>query len=235
MDLVVRRVKERASCSSAVAGLANLGLTDEQLSDEILTMILAGYHTTGSSAAWLVYFLATQPEYAAEIAKEAAEISDGGGEIRPERLVHAGKSLAFAREVLRLYPSSHWFSRDVQADVEIGGERLKRGDAILISPWHMHRDPRYWDAPEQFNPERDFVASPAFIPFGAGPRACVGMGLVMVELQLMALEFASSFDVKLISSEPIGMPRPAITLLPPPIELSLQVKGALRPTSRMAA
>jgi cytochrome P450 len=224
MSTVVRRVRRSAPPTSAVRALEELGLTDTEMRDEVLTMILAGYHTTGSATAWLFYHLATEPAAAEAVRREADALTLASGELATDKLSAARASLAFARETLRLYPSSHWFSRDAKTDIDICGQHLRRGDAILISPWAFHRSERWWVQPERFDLDRDF-ASKAYVPFGAGPRVCVGMGVVMLELQLIALEMAAAFDLKVQSNVPAGAPKSSITLLPPPITMSIGVRG----------
>lgn len=230
MDLVVSRVRDRAGASSILAALRDLGLTNAELRDEIVTMLLAGHHTTGSAAAWLLYYLATVPGLGDTLAREARDVSGPDGEIRPNLLPRAKVSAAFVREVLRLYPSAHWFSRDAREDLMFGDQKVARGDAILISPWHLHRDPRYWKDPEAFDLSRSH-SSNAFLPFGAGPRVCIGMGLAMLELQLVALELAAGFQFAMCEGSSVGWPTPSVTLIPPEMELSLSVR---RPMSSIA-
>jgi cytochrome P450 len=223
---VVQRAKERAADASVLRALEGLNLSEEEMGDEVLLLLLAGHHTTGTAAAWLLYHLASEPVIAGQIAEEAIAISDSAGELIPEKLPQASLSLAFVREVLRLYPSAWWLSREVQRPLEIGGRQLKRGTSLLISPWHMHRDPRFWDDPTEFKLDRGF-ASPAYLPFGAGPRACVGMGVGMLELQVLALEFAAAYELRPMDTE-VGGPKPSITLVPPPLLLSLRLREGTR-------
>ncbi|MBU2531971.1 MAG: cytochrome P450 [Alphaproteobacteria bacterium] len=222
-DEIVDRVKERCTPDSAIGALSALGLDAEAMRDEIITMLLAGHHTTGSAAAWVMYYLAIRPELADAIAQEAAAITNADGEIDTARLSRAGLSLSFVKEVLRLYPSAHWFSRDAKCDMELGGEKISKGDALLIVPWLYHRSARHWQNPEAFDPERSFSGK-AFLPFGAGPRACLGMGVALLELQLLALELAASFVTVHVGNGPVGLPSPSVTLMPPEIRLSLRMR-----------
>jgi cytochrome P450 len=203
--------------------LETAGLTDEELSDEILTLLITGHHTTGASATWLLYHLATEPGLADAIAAEAAGLCDRNGEIPAERLKTAPLSLALVREVLRLYPSGWWFSRETRRSMEVGGRRLKPGTALIVCPWQLHRDPRHWDAPETFRLDRSF-ANRAYLPFGLGPRACVGMGLAMLELQLIALEFAAAYAFGTVAPFPAPRPVPSVTLIPPPMQIDIRVR-----------
>jgi cytochrome P450 len=223
MGLIVRRARAHAHDSSVLRALEKAGLTDEELSDEILTLLITGHHTTGASATWLLYHLATEPGLADAIAAEAAGLCDRNGEIPAERLKSAPLSLALVREVLRLYPSGWWFSRETRRSMEVGGRRLKPGTSLIVCPWQLHRDPRHWDAPETFRLDRSF-ANRAYLPFGLGPRACVGMGLAMLELQLIALEFAAAYAFGTVAPFPAPRPVPSVTLIPPPMQIDIRVR-----------
>lgn len=221
MSIVVKHVRAKASDTSVLKNLEMLGLADDSIRDEVLTMLLAGHHTTGSAVAWVLYHMATEPGLADTLAAEATAISDSTGELRPELVKNASLSLTVAREVLRLYPSSWWFSREVRQRTEFGGRVLTPGTSLLISPWQMHRDPRHWRNPDEFRLDRAYT-SKAYIPFGAGPRACVGMGVALLELQLIALEIASAYTLSNAVIPAAGKPRASLTLLPPPISIHFQ-------------
>lgn len=220
LDLVIGRVRARAPKTSAVGALESLNLSDAEIRNEILTMIIAGYHTTGNAAAWLLYHLATVPSLGRMLALEGERLASDTGEYQPAQLARASTSLAAVRETLRLYPSAHWFSREAMSDFEVEGVRLRKGDTLIFAPWMYHRSPRWWHDPASFRLDRDF-GNKAYVPFGAGPRVCLGMVVVMMELQLMALEFATTCELSLASPGPVGAPKPAITLVPPPIELKI--------------
>lgn len=232
MSIVVQHVRGKAADASVLKTLEGLGLGDEAIRDEVLTMLLAGHHTTGSAAAWMLYHLAIEPGLIDAVAAEAQEISDASGEIRPQRLKSAALSLSIVREVLRLYPSAWWFSREVKRRTNIGGRRLSPGATIIISPWHLHRDPRHWPEPDRFRLDRSYT-SRAYVPFGAGPRACVGMGVAMMELQLLALEIAATYQIANVVVQPAPQPRASLTLLPP--HISMQFRLRERTISRESA
>ncbi len=227
MAAVVDRARRRAGEGSLVRRLEELGLSGETLRDEVLMLILAGHHTTGTAAAWVFWHLAADPALARRLGAEAAGLVDETGELMPSRLASAELSLGFVREILRLYPSAYWFSREAITATEIGGVQLRKGTSLLISPWHLHRDPRFWPEPERFDAERSH-ASPAYVPFGVGPRACVGIGLAMLELQVLVLELAAAFDVEASASSASLSPKPSVTLIPPPISVRLAPRGLRR-------
>jgi len=222
MSFVVQRIRKNAAESSILRSLETLDLTNEQIRDEILTMLLAGHHTTGTAGAWILYHLAVQPGLADAIAQEMREITDRDGEVVPSRTNDAKMSLALVREVLRLYPSAWWFSREVRRTVTLANRKLRPGTSLIISPWQMHRDSRFWNDPHTFSIDRHY--GDAYMPFGAGPRACVGMGVAMLELQLLSLEIAASVELSAASPTPAPWPTPSVTLVPPRIVLEASVR-----------
>ena len=221
MSEVVERTRTRATDVSLLAAFENMGLEGETLRDEVLLMLLAGHHTTGTAAAWMFYHLGIDPGVAEAIAYEARELSDGTGELTPSSIKSASVSRAFVQEILRLYPSTYWMSRETKRDIEVGGHHLRRGTSLIISPWHLHRDARIWDRPDELRLDRSYGGKP-YMPFGLGPRACVGMGVALLELQLIALEFASAFEFDVTSEVPAAPPKPSVTLVPSEIRLALR-------------
>jgi cytochrome P450 len=217
MSLVVERTRRRATAVSLLHALEGLGLAADALRDEILLILLAGHHTTGTAAAWMLFHIAADPALAADLAAEAERMSGADGEVTGLSVRSAALSRALALEVLRLYPSTYWMSREIKIPQVIAGCRFRRGASIVISQWHLHRDPRFWDEPERLKLDRNWLANPAYMPFGFGGRACVGMNVALIELQLIALEFES----RVLSAQPPAAPKPSVTLVPPPLELGL--------------
>lgn len=223
MAMVVQHVRSNASDASILKTLEHLGLDEDGLRDEVLTMLLAGHHTTGSAMAWLLYHMAVEPGLMDALAHEAMNACDANGEIRPGALKSAPLSLTVVREVLRLYPSIWWFSREVQQPMELAGHKLTRGTSLIICPWQIHRDPRHWPEPEQFRLDRSY-STRAYLPFGGGPRACVGMGVAMLELQLLALEIAAAYQLSGVVAKPAPEPKASVTLIPPQISMQFRVR-----------
>jgi cytochrome P450 len=225
MSTVVQRLRSSAGSTSALRDLEGLGLSDRDLHDEILTLLLAGHHTTGSTAAWLLYHMAAEPALMDEVADEAAECLGDNGELRVEAVRRADVSATLVKEVCRLYPSAWWFSREVMAPVTIGGRDLKVGTSLLICPWQLQRDPRHWERPERFLMTRRYTTD-AYVPFGAGPRACAGMGVAMLELQLLALEMAAAYRFTGVSPNPAPWPKASVTLVPPAMTIDVELRQA---------
>ncbi|MFC6882318.1 MULTISPECIES: cytochrome P450 [Actinomadura] len=150
---------------------------------------LGAIGTMGAVWCWLLYCLAAHPEAAERVRAEAAAASDGEIVRRPERALPY--THAFVHEVLRVYPPAWLLGRDAITDLDLGGHRVPAGTAIMFSPYLLHHDPRWWDAPERFDPERWLKAEPphapnAYLPFASGPRGCLGTHLGIAVLVLTA-------------------------------------------------
>lgn len=223
MGTVVDRLRRAAASTSALRGFEALGLNDADLRDEILTLLLAGHHTTGSTAAWLLYHLAADAPLMDAVGTEASACLGTDGELNVEGVRRAELSATLVKEVCRLYPAAWWFSRETLQPVTVGGRKLARGTSLLISPWQMQRDPRLWDRPDTFLMSRKYT-SDAYIPFGAGRRACAGMGVAMLELQLLALEIAAAYRFTGVSPCPTPWPKASVTLLPPPMRIDIELR-----------
>jgi cytochrome P450 len=228
MALVVERTCDRAASSSLLTALRGLGLKGDALRDEVLILLLAGHHTTGAAATWMLYHLASDPSLALALLDEAERLSDAGGEMTSAGLRAAQHSRGLAQEVLRLYPSSYYMARDVQQDTDVAGCRLGRGTTVIISQWQLHRDPRFWSDPLSIRLDRGWSSNPAYMPFGFGPRACTGMALAVQMLQMLALEFSAAFSARVASPLPVPDPKPSITLVPPDICLSIDAAPGRR-------
>lgn len=154
--------------------------------DELMTMLLAGHETTASTLAWALYLVGQRPDVVERLRQEAAEVLDdelgSPGDVQPQ-LPYA---TAVVHETLRLYPAVWLLSRRAIQDDVVGGFQIPAGAQVLICPYALHRDPRCWDEPDTFIPDRFLGTFPAtaryaYIPFGAGPRSCVGRSMGMIE------------------------------------------------------
>ncbi|CCE07167.1 putative cytochrome P450 hydroxylase superfamily proteins [Bradyrhizobium sp. STM 3843] len=176
--------------------------TDAQLADEVATMILAGHETTATALFWALYLLALDPvtqEKLALEAREAAATKD------PERLPF---TRAVIDEALRLYPPAFLIARAALGADVIAGLPVRRGDVIMISPWLLHRHEKLWQAPNAFLPERFLPDAPpperfAYLPFGAGPRVCIGAHFALTEAVLALSRLVSAFRIELLDKAPV--------------------------------
>jgi cytochrome P450 len=206
-------------------------MTDRQLRDEVMTMLLAGHETTSLALSWTYFLLSRHPAVERGIADEVDRVIGGG---RPsfahvDRLVGTRRAI---EESLRLYPPAWGFSRQAMGDDEIGGYRVPKGSLVFVIPYVLHRRPKLWPDPERYDPDRfapeHDAARPrfAYIPFGGGPRGCIGNQFAMVEAQLIVASVAQRYRVELLPGQDI-QPEPLITLRPSPgIHARLQSRAA---------
>jgi cytochrome P450 len=196
------------------------GMTDRQLRDEVLTMLLAGHETTSLALSWTYYLLSQHPGVGRSIEDEVDRVI---GDARPA-FAHVDRLSCTRRaieESLRLYPPAWGFSRKAMADDEIGGYRIPRGSLVFLIPFVVHRRPKLWPDPERFDPGRfaqeHESARPrfAYFPFGGGPRGCVGNQFAMVEALLIVAAIAQRYRIELVPDQDIR-PEPLITLRPVP-------------------
>jgi cytochrome P450 len=152
---------------------------DEQLRDELLTMILAGYDTVALMIGYALWLLAKHPSIQEQVHEELkANITDWP--LDANTFAKLPLLNAVLDESLRLYPPAYIIGREADRELDMEGFRIKRGDQLLVPLWVVHRDPRWWQAPGEFRPERwlngetDQLPANAFFPFGGGPRLCVG-------------------------------------------------------------
>jgi cytochrome P450 len=196
------------------------GMTDRQLRDEVMTMLLAGHETTSLALSWTYYLLSRHPETERTITDEVDRVI---GDRRPG-FTH-GDQLVYTRRVLeeslRLYPPAWGFSRLALGDDQIGGYRVPNGSIVFLIPFVIHRRPKLWPDPERFDPDRftpeHESARPrfAYIPFGGGPRGCIGNQFAMLEAQLIVAAIAQRYRIELVPEQTIR-PEPLITLRPTP-------------------
>lgn len=198
------------------------GLRWRVLRDELITILLAGHETTASTLSWTWYLLARHADAAAALRAEAVSVL---GDRSPglDDLARLPYTTMVIQEAMRLYPPVWGLPRKALAADEIDGYRIPAGADVMICPYTLHRHPGFWPDPDQFVPERfaPSAAPPAhryaYIPFGAGPRVCVGSHLGMMEAVLVTAMVARRFQFELAgASEPRPEPN-----------LSLRVHGGL--------
>ena len=194
------------------------GMTDRQLRDEVMTFFLAGHETTALAVTWAWYLLAQHPASRLLLEAELDAVLDGRqpgfGDL--ERLTYTRMVI---EETMRLYPPAWGFSRRAVAADRIGEYDLPPGWLVFVIPWVMHRHPKHWDDPERFDPARfgaaQSAARPKFIylPFGAGPRQCIGNHFAMAEAQIILATLGQRYRLHLVPGQHV-VPRPLITLRP---------------------
>lgn len=182
-------------------------LSPEEVRDQTATMLFAGFETTTRLLSWATYLLALDQREQAAVRKEVAAFSPVQvGEVKD--LQHWPRLKCVLLEALRLYPPLPQMVRQALEADEIMGERVEVGDLIWISPWTLHRHRDHWDHPTSFIPER-FAgqAQPwmhgAFIPFGGGPRICIGASFSMAEAQILLATLLNRYRIDLIDTRPV--------------------------------
>src|SRR5262245_127634 len=193
-------------------------MTDRQLRDEVMTILLAGHETTSLALAWAWYLLSQHDEARVRLDAELDAVLGG----RPPEYGDLGR-LPYTRmvieESMRLYPPAWGISRQAVGGDEIGGYAIARGWVVLIVPYVIHRLPACWTDPERFDPERftpERAASRpkfAYLPFGGGPRQCIGNQFAMIEAQLVLATLAQRYRLRLAPAAAVE-PWPLVTLRP---------------------
>ncbi|MBI5129310.1 MAG: cytochrome P450 [Rhodopseudomonas palustris] len=178
--------------------------SDDQLGDQVATMILAGHETTATALFWALYLLALDPRTQDDV---AGEVRGAGGGDTP-----AIERLPFTRavldETLRLYPPAFLIAREAAGPDSVAGQSIRRQDVILIAPWLLHRHEKLWDNPSAFMPARFMPGAPppdrfAYLPFGVGPRICIGAHFALVEATLALARIVGAFRIELIDRDPV--------------------------------
>lgn len=207
--------------------LIRAGLDDDRIRDQMLTMLIAGHDTSTALLAWVFYLLGTHPE---EMAQVVAEID---GVIvtadRPPRLDEINQLRYLdqvIKEVLRLYPPIHIGNRAAAEDLQLGGYDVAKGSRVMYSIYLSHRDKKYWDNPEQFCPARferhikRHQPPLTYVPFGGGPRNCIGAAFAQVESKVVLARILQLFDLTLLNADKIKPhmgatlePRPSVKML----------------------
>ena len=194
------------------------GMGDRQVRDEVLTFLLAGHDTTALLLAWSWYLLVEHPDAeGALLAELRAALGDRPPVVADLARLRGAESVLL--EALRLYPPSWLLARTALRDFELGGYRLRAGTIVLMSQWVLHRDPRYYDRPDEFDPGRwaDGLARRlprgAYFPFGIGPRTCIGNTFALTDATLLLAMIAPRFRFELVPGQAV-VPRPDIVLRP---------------------
>jgi cytochrome P450 len=193
-------------------------MTDAQLRDEAVTLFLAGHETTAIALSWTLYLLSQHPEVQGRLADEVRAVLGGRRPTLADlpRLAYAEQVV---KESMRLYPPVYGVGREAVRDSEIRGYAVPKGTTVFISQWVIHRDPRFYPEPLVFRPERwageaaRSLPKFAYLPFGGGPRLCIGNTFAMMEAVLILVTLIGRFRFELEPGQNV-VPFPAITLRP---------------------
>ncbi|MCA1812556.1 MAG: cytochrome P450 [Halobacteriales archaeon] len=194
------------------------GMSDAQVRDEALTILLAGHETTAQALTWTWYLLGQHAEVEERLHAELDDVLHGrlpaAGDV--PRLAYTAQVLA---ESMRLYPPAWILTRQAVRDTGIAGQAVRRGDSVIVSEWLVHRDARWWPEPERFDPGRFAEEQEkarhefAYFPFGGGPRLCIGEPFAWMEGTLLLATLAQRWRFRIVPGHPVEL-LPLITLRP---------------------
>lgn len=208
--IVFRIIAERRASGHDVGDLLSMLLeaqdddgskmSDAQLRDEVMTLFLAGHETTALVLSWSWYLLATHPDVEQKFHAELSEVL-GGRAPNVSDLPKLKYTEMIAKETMRLYPPAYAVGREAIEETEIGGYLVPKGTQLFAFQWVTHRDPRYFEKPDEFIPERwensEQIPKYAYFPFGAGPRQCIGNYFAMMEVVLLLATIGQRFRFEL--------------------------------------
>jgi cytochrome P450 len=211
--IVYRIIAERRASGSDEGDLLSMLLqaqdedgsqmSDAQLRDEVMTLFLAGHETTALTLTWSWYLLATNPQAEQKFHAELDEVLRGRAPDVSD-LPNLKYTEMIAKEAMRLFPPAYAVGREAIEDTEIGGYRVPRKTQMFAFQWVTHRDPRYFERPDEFEPERwesdaiQRMPKYAYFPFGGGPRQCIGNYFAMMEVVLLLATIGQRFRFSLV-------------------------------------
>ncbi|WP_237479652.1 cytochrome P450 [Lichenibacterium dinghuense] len=211
---VARRRAEPGAADDLVAALLGAAdpetgraMTDDELADNIATFVMAGHETTAVALAWSLHLLSRHPEHEARLVAEVEAVT-GGGPVRPEHVERLAFARAVFEEACRLYPPAPIIGRGVRRGFRLGPARAEEGSVLIVPIHALHRNRLLWDQPERFDPERFMPERTrtrhrySFMPFGAGPRVCIGAGFATLEAVAVLAVVLRAFRLESAGAEP---------------------------------
>ena len=221
VQLISRIIAERRGKASAAAPAdlfdvlstasdpdSGAPLSADDLVDQVATLITAGHETTGVALFWSLYLIAAAPAVQERLAAEVAALDLGPGKA-DETLPRLVYTRAVVHEALRLYPPVYAIVRQARSADNADGIEVQAGAIVFIAPWVLHRHRRLWPQPEVFDPARFLPDAPvpdrfAYLPFGIGPRVCIGAQFALTEATLVLAKMLQAFEIRRADSEAVG-------------------------------
>jgi cytochrome P450 len=194
------------------------GMTAKEVRDQVVTIFMAGHETTAQALSWTFYLLSQHPDVERKLHDELATVL-AGPTPHSEDLAQLRYTRMVIEESMRLFPPAYIIGRQPVGDDEVLGHCIPAGSAVLILPWLLHRKPALWEDPDRFDPERfapeHAARRPrfAYMPFGAGPRICIGGAFAMAEAMIILAAIAQRYRLRLKPGYPVE-PQGLITLRP---------------------
>ncbi|KAL1005397.1 hypothetical protein UPYG_G00058570 [Umbra pygmaea] len=209
------------------------GLSDHEILSQAMIFIFAGYKTSSSTMSFLSYNLATNPDVMTKLQEEIDAVFPNKAPIQYEALMQMDYLDSVLNESLRLYPIAPRLERMAKKTVEINGIIIPKGCVVMVPTWTLHRDPEIWSEPEEFKPERfskenkESIDPYSYMPFGAGPRNCIGNRFALVMIKLAIVEILQSLTFKVCDETQIPMEMDIQGLVMPkkPIKLMLELRS----------
>ncbi len=202
-------------------------MNEQQLRDELVTLFIAGYETTAVSMSWIIYLLAKYPDYQEKIREEIQQVTNNQ-QVNYQNFSQLKWTKAIIDESLRLYPPAWIIGRKSIKEDFLGEYFIPENTNVALIPYFIHRHPNLWENPNQFFPERFLNGSSlkhkfSYIPFGSGPRLCIGMQFAIMEMVLLLSDLVRNFHWKLIDNHQDVKPLPLVTLKPNPyVKINIQ-------------
>jgi enediyne biosynthesis protein E7 len=195
---------------------AGEALSDRELRDQVMTMVMAGHETTAKALTWSLYLLSQHPSIAADVRIEVNRVC-GDSPPTVAQLPELAMTRAVINEAMRLYPPIWVISRRAVSDDQLSGFDVPADSLVCVSPWLIHREADLWPDPTEFKPRRFVeIESPdpfTFLPFGGGPRLCIGRGFALMEAQLVLATLCRDVDFELWPGHEV-LPEALVTLKP---------------------
>ncbi len=193
-------------------------MNDEQLVDNLLTFYLAGHETTAKALTWTLFLLSRSPEWSAALEEEVARVT-GGGEVQAPHIERLVLTQQVLKESMRLYPPVPLMTRQAVVDARLGGRPVRAGTSVVMPIYAIHRHARRWEDPDAFEPTRFAAEREAqipryqYMPFGAGPRICIGQAFAMIEGTAMLATFVARASFAPVPGH-VPAPVARVTLIP---------------------
>jgi cytochrome P450 len=194
------------------------GMSDELVLSESMQLLVAGHETSSNGLSWLLYLFSTHPESLERVRQEFDAVM-GDAPLNPMDMMRLEYTTQVIQEGLRLYPPFWMIDREAMADDRVGDVEIPAGSTVIVYVYGAHHAPRYWDDPERFHPERFVKGSEklrapfTYLPFGGGPRVCIGNHYAMLQILMILSELLRKYDFQLVPGQEIEA-RPMVILRP---------------------
>ncbi len=237
MNIIKERRKKDSEDQDLLSILLNakdpdtgMGMDDMEIRDQVMTIMLAGHETTANSLSFALYLLSKNPAITHKLESEADNVLNGNPP-GIEDLTKLRFTLKVFQEALRLFPPVWLIPRRSLKEDTIGGMRIPQGRTVFVCTFTLHRDPRFWEDPETFNPERftegnsNIFHNFTYIPFGVGARTCMGKDFALIEAPIILATLFQKFRIISASDSPLTLD-PSLTLRPKkPIWAKIQMRN----------